>query len=306
MTRVELGAQPHQPTERRNPRTTTIDRQSTLDVLRTLNAEDALVPAAVGRALEPLAAAVDLAVAAVTAGNRVHYFGAGTSGRLAALDAAELGPTYSVPSGVFVAHPAGGAAALFDAVADAEDDEPAGTHEAAGSVTAGDVVVGLSACGRTPYVLGALGAARRAGAATVLVTSDPAAATPVNVLVAVDTGPEAVTGSTRMKAGTAQKLVLTAFSTAVMVRTGRTFSNLMVELAATNEKLRRRTVTILAEATGLDERRSADALGAAGGELKTALVSTLAGVDASAARRALTRSGGRVRDALDGVGPTGG
>lgn len=294
-------------TERRNPRTLDIDRQSSLDLLRTLHAEDALVPEVVAEALPRLALAVDLAVTALGAGGRVHYFGAGTSGRLALLDVAELGPTYALPDGRFVAHHAGGAGSMLRTTESAEDDGAAGAAEAAASVRRHDVALGLSACGRTPYVLAALGAARRAGAATVLITSDPTAGDdPVggpaaDVLVVADTGPEAVAGSTRMKAGTAQKVMVTAFSTAVMVRTGRTYSNLMVDLVAANAKLRDRVVTILAEATGLDELRSAEVLAEAAGELKTALVSVLGGVEVSVARQALVGSGGQVRRALDAL-----
>lgn len=290
-------------TERRNPRTADIDRQSSLDVLRTLHAEDSLVPGAVAEALPRLAVAVDLAVAALDACGRVHYFGAGTSGRLAMLDVAELGPTYALPDGLFVAHHAGGPGSVLRTTEGAEDDAAAGAAEARASMKCGDVALGLSACGRTPYVLGALRAARRAGAATVLITSDPSAAdgSTADVTVVADTGPEAIAGSTRMKAGTAQKLMLTAFSTAVMVRTGRTYSNLMVDLVAGNTKLRDRLVTILVEATGLDEQRSAEVLAEAAGELKTALVSVLGDVAVPIARQALAGNGGRVRQALDAL-----
>lgn len=296
---------PHRPSraaERRNPRTVDIDRQSSLDLLRTLHAEDAVVPAAVAEALPRLAVAVDLAVAALDSGGRVHYFGAGTSGRLAMLDTAELGPTYALPDGVFVAHHAGGPGSLQHPDEGAEDDAAAGVAEAVLSVRHRDLAIGLSACGRTPYVSGALAGARRAGAATVLMTSDPAVDAVVDVLVAADTGPEPVAGSTRMKAGTAQKLMLTAFSTAVMVRTGRTYSNLMVDLVAGNTKLRDRVVTILMEATGLDRSRSVAVLAEAGGELKTALVSVLGDVEMPVARQALAGSGGQVRRALDALG----
>ncbi|MQA14401.1 MAG: N-acetylmuramic acid 6-phosphate etherase [Pseudonocardiaceae bacterium] len=295
--------QPQAPTERRNPRTVDIDRQSSLELLRTLHAEDALVPDEVAAALPQLAVAVDLAVTALGEGGRVHYFGAGTSGRLALLDAVELGPTYALPGGVFVPHQAGGPSDLLHSAEGAEDDADAGVAAAADSVQGRDVALGLSASGRTPYVRGALGAAHRAGAATVLLTSNPAARpdATVDVLVAVDTGPEAVAGSTRMKAGTAQKLMLTAFSTAVMVRTGRTYSNLMVDMVAGNAKLRARTVTILAEATGLDAARCAEVLAAAGGELKTALVSVLGEVGVVEARRALAGGDGHVRRALDAL-----
>jgi N-acetylmuramic acid 6-phosphate etherase len=211
-----------------------------------------------------------------------------------------LPPTFAVPPEWFVTHAAGGPAALLRAIEGAEDDEQAGHQEIAESVAAGDVVVGLAASGRTPYVAGALRSARERGAATVLVTANPDAplSAEVDVFVAVDTGPEVVAGSTRMKAGTAQKLVLNAFSTAVMIRLGRTYSNLMVDLVASNAKLRGRMLDILGEATGLDEATCARALTDAGGELKTALVAVLGGVETERARAALTQSGGHVHAAL--------
>ncbi|HEY6740040.1 MAG TPA: N-acetylmuramic acid 6-phosphate etherase, partial [Actinopolymorphaceae bacterium] len=204
------------PTEGRNPRTRDLDRVSTLEVLRLVNDEDQRVPGSVRAVLPQLAVAVDLAVAALRRGNRVHYVGAGTSGRLGVLDAAELPPTYAAPPEWFVSHMAGGPAALLRAVEDAEDNADAGRQEIVESVQAGDVVVGLAASGRTPYVAGALRAAREIGAATVFVTANPSAelGREVDVFVPVDTGPEVLAGSTRMKAGTAQKLVLNAFSTA--------------------------------------------------------------------------------------------
>jgi len=288
------------PTETRNPRTTDIDRVSTLEVLHLINDEDQQVAVAVRTALPRLAGAVDLAVEALRQGRRVHYVGAGTSGRLGVLDAAELPPTFAVPSEWFVTHAAGGPAALLRAIEGAEDDEDAGAREMAESVSAGDVVVGLAASGRTPYVAGALRASRERGAATVLVTANPD--TPlgreVDVFVPVDTGPEVVAGSTRMKAGTAQKLVLNAFSTAIMVRLGRTYSNLMVDLVASNAKLRGRTLDILREATGLDPETCAEALTAADGELKTALVAVLGEVTPHRARAALAHTDGHVHAAL--------
>lgn len=292
------------PTERRNPRTTDLDQLSTLDVLRSINAEDRLVPDAVAAALPALASAVDLAVKALRGGGRVHYVGAGTSGRLATVDAAELAPTYNAPREWFVVHHAGGAGAMQSAVEDAEDDDEAGGAALAKSASAGDFVLGLTASGRTPYVLGALRAARERGAATGLVFSNPHATglLDIDVLIEVDTGPEAVAGSTRMKAGTAQKLVLTAFSTAVMVKLGRTYSNLMVSMRATNAKLRGRTLRILREATGLDQQECAVALDQAEGDLKVALVHLLSGVDATRAARALTATDGHVRQALLSLG----
>jgi N-acetylmuramic acid 6-phosphate etherase len=296
--RPGAAVQVDSPTERRNPNTTDIDLASTVEILRMINAEDRTVPDAVAVALPRLATAVDLAVAALHRGGRVHYVGAGTSGRLAVLDAAELVPTFNAPADWFVAHPAGGAEALGRAVEDAEDDEVAGAAQIDRYVVADDFVLGLSASGRTPFVLGALATARAIGAGTALVANNPAASVDVDVLIAVDTGPEAIAGSTRMKAGTAQKLVLTAFSTAVMVRLGRTYSNLMVSVRATNAKLRGRTLRILREASGLDEPECSAALADSGGDLKVALVHLLSGADPQRSADALAGTGGQVRQAL--------
>ena len=288
------------PTERTNERTRDIDLLPTLDILHVLNAEDRTVPEAVGRALPELARAVDLAVTALRSGGRVHYVGAGTSGRLAVLDAAELIPTYNVPADWVVAHQAGGSGAFQKAVENAEDDTDSGAALVDSQVTGSDFVLGLTASGRTPYVMGALQAARRAGAGTALMSANPESAgtAPADVEIAVDAGPVKTTGSTRMKAGTAQKLVLTSFSTAVMIRMGRTYSNLMVSMLATNAKLRGRTVAILREATDASEQECARALGDAGGDLKTALVHLLTGSDVERSAAALAVSDGRVRDAL--------
>ena len=288
------------PTERRNPATEHLDTLGTRGVLELINAEDAGVPAAVAAALPQVALVVDLAVEVLRAGGRVHYFGAGSSGRYATLDAAEIPPTYGYPADRFVAHLAGGGAALVRAVEDVEDDEDAGRREAAAAIRTGDVVIGIAASGRTPYVKGALIEAAARGTATALISANPAAplASLCRVHVLVDTGPEVVTGSTRMKAGTAQKLVLHSFSTAVMVRLGRTYSNLMVEVAPNNRKLRARQVAMLGMATGAGERECGRALAEAGGELRVALRALLAGVPAATARVRLAATGGDVRAAL--------
>jgi N-acetylmuramic acid 6-phosphate etherase len=294
------------PTERRNPRTADLDLLSTLDLLRSINAEDRLVPDAVAAALPALATAVDWAAEALRTGHRIHYVGAGTSGRMATLDAAELAPTFNAPSDWFVVHHAGGNTALRSAREDVEDDEQGGAAELARTASPGDFVLGLTASGRTPYVLGALRAAGALGARTGLVFSNPHAVglSDIDVLIEVDTGPEAIAGSTRMKAGTAQKLVLTAFSTAVMVKLGRTYSNLMVSMRASNAKLRGRTLRILREATGLDMHECSEALDEAHGDLKVALVHLLSGVDATRAAEALAEVGGHVRKALMAVSAT--
>lgn len=287
------------PTERANPRTVDIDLRSTLEILQLINDEDCLVAPAVRVVLPELAKAVDLGVSALLAGRSIHYFGAGSSGRIAVLDAAELVPTYTIDPQQVVAHHAGGIAAFEQAIENVEDDEALGAAEALG-LGEGDLAIGLSASGRTPYVAGALRAAKAAGAATVLVSANPPAPLggEVDVHVAVDTGPEVIAGSTRMKAGTAQKLVLNTFSTAVMIRLGRTYSNLMIDVAATNAKLRGRLVTILEEATGRTEAQCAATLTAAEGDLKVALLCLLADAPVGEARIALQAAGGRVRAAL--------
>ena len=287
------------PTEERHPGTHAIDSMSTLDLLRALNDEDARVAPAVLQILPELAVAVDLAVERIRAGGTIHYFGAGTSGRLAVIDAAELMPTFNAPDGLFVAHHAGGVEALLKAVENVEDNLELGTQEAS-VIGPHDVVIGITASGRTPYVAGALSVARARGALTVLITANPQAelAGQVEHLLAVDTGPEVITGSTRLKAGTAQKLVLNSFSTAVMVLLGHTWSNLMVDVVATNAKLRGRIVRILCEASGADEIAARNALELASGELKPALISLLAGVDPDTARGALENHQGSVSQAL--------
>lgn len=288
------------PTELRNDRTLDIDALPTLALLERLNDEDAMVAAAVRRALPDLASVVDAADRALRAGGRVHYFGAGTSGRLAVLDAAELGPTFGLPADVVVAHIAGGEPALTRAAESAEDDEASGARDAA-QVTAADVVIGLSASGSAAYVGGALARARQAGAFTALFTANPQAPlVPLaNVVACTHTGPEAITGSTRLKAGTAEKMLLNSFSTALMVRDGRTYSNLMVRLAPVNAKLRDRQVRMLSQASGAAEAACAAALSAAGGDLRVALVALLSGADAATSRLALAKAGGMVRPAVE-------
>jgi N-acetylmuramic acid 6-phosphate etherase len=286
------------PTEMRNDRTSDIDTLPTLAMLERINDEDASVAAAVRRALPELALVVDAAAAALQAEGRVHYFGAGTSGRLAVLDAAELGPTFNLPPGMVVAHIAGGEAALVRAAEDAEDDQASGAADAA-AVMAHDVVIGLSASGSARYVAGALIHARESGAFTALFTSNPQPplGPHADVVVCADTGPEAITGSTRLKAGTAEKMLLNSFSTALMVRDGRTFSNLMVRLTPVNAKLRARQVRLLSQATGAAEAACAAALGQADGDVPVALVS-LSGADAPASRTALEEAEGVPRVAI--------
>ena len=279
-----------------------LDLRSTIEIVGLLVGGEAEVATAVAAAVPAIAAAVDAVAARLAAGGRLIYVGAGTAGRLGVLDAAECGPTFGAGDRV-VALLAGGEGAVVRPKEGAEDDVEAGASElAAFSVGAGDAVVGISASGRTPYVLGALSAARAAGAFTVGVSCHPgselsrAVEHPIEVIV----GPEVLSGSTRLKAGSAQKAVLNALSTAVMVRLGRTFGNLMVDVSTGSEKLADRARRIVAAATGLPLPEATAALKAAGGEVKTAIVATLAGVAPGTARRRLEEAGGAVRGALEG------
>src|SRR5258708_1647143 len=248
-------------TEQSNPRTADIDKLDSLGVLQRLNDEDQLVAPAVRKALPQLARAVDLAVERWQRGGRVVLFGAGTSGRLATLDAAELGPTFGVPSDRYMARLAGGEGAFLKAREGAEDDQAAGAT-AADDLSPADVAFGIAASGQTPWVIGALERARQRGAATIglACVPEPALAAFVDVAIVVDTGPEPISGSTRMKAGTAQKLVLNAFSSTLMIRLGKVYGNLMVDVRATNAKLHRRAQRLVQHAAGADPRAAERAL----------------------------------------------
>src|SRR5690625_957395 len=287
------------PTEQRLEASMALDELPTVEVLRLLNEHDRLAVDAVSEVLDDLAALVDSAVDRFRRGGRIHYFGAGTSGRLAVLDAAELIPTFNLPEGRVVAHIAGGPDAFLRAVEDAEDSQDSGAL-AASVVGADDVAIGLAASGNTPYVRGALMAATGRGAHTALVSCNPRAtiAAVAERHIFLNTGPEVLTGSTRLKAATAQKLALSGFSTALLVAAGRTWSNLMVSLVATNEKLRGRTRRILRQATGVSEAVAANLLAEADGELKPALVAHLARVSIAAARTHLDACEGSVREAM--------
>lgn len=289
-------------TEQRNPRTRGLDKKSALEVLRALNREDARVAQAVRRELPKIARAVEAVACAFRHGGRLFYVGAGTSGRLAFLDAAECPPTFGTPPTMVQAILAGGAGALRRAREGAEDSAAQGARDLRrAGVTKRDVVVGLSASGTTPYVLGALKAARRKGAVTVGVTANPSSllARRAAIGIAPDTGPEAIAGSTRLKAGTAQKMILNLLSTAAMVRSGRVYDNWMVYVALTNRKLRRRGARILEETAGVNEPAADRALQRAGYDLPVALVMLQSGADAREARRRLARADGNVRQALE-------
>ena len=290
------------PTEQRNPRTTALDLVPTEDAVRMILDEDARAVEAALAVTGPVAELAELVAARLADGGSLHYFGAGASGRIAMADATEATPTFGVPPGMIQAHFPGGAAALADPTIDLEDAEGAGRRDAA-AITDRDVVVGISASGRTGYVTGALQVARQHGARTALLACDPAIRPEPapDHLIVLDTGAEALTGSTRLKAGTATKVVLNALSTAVMVALGRTYGNLMISLTATNAKLRTRSISILEEVSGLPPHRCVALLAACDGELPVAVLAALAEVDPATARMRLARSGS-VRTALTELG----
>ena len=288
-------------TEARDPAAADLDLRTTAELVRLMNAGDADVPAAVARAADRVAAAIDAIVVRLARGGRLVYVGAGTSGRLAVVDAAECESTFSLPRGRVVALIAGGAAATAAAQEEAEDDAHAGAAVVrALDVGPDDAVVALSASGRTPYVVAALTAAGAAGAATVAVVSvegSPLGAGADHEIVVL-VGPEVIAGSTRLKAGTAQKLVLNMISTISMIRLGKTYGNLMVDVVATNEKLRARVRRIVAAASEADADRVEAALDEADGDAKVAILLLVRDLDADSARALLETHGGNLRKAL--------
>jgi N-acetylmuramic acid 6-phosphate etherase len=278
------------------------EARETLELVELMNAADATVAGAVAAVSSEIAAAVDAIADRMRAGGRLVYVGAGSSGRIAALDASECEATFSTTPGAVVALVAGGETAAPLVQAAAEDDRERGADEAhALQLSAVDSVIGVSASGATPYVLGALDAAKRAGALTACVVS--AAHSELGALVdheiAVVVGPEFLAGSTRLKAGTAQKLVLNTISTVSMIRLGKTYGNLMVDVVAANEKLQERVRRIVAAATGASSAEVDDALAAADGDARVAIVAILAGIDAAAARERLDASGRSIAGALE-------
>jgi N-acetylmuramic acid 6-phosphate etherase len=288
-------------TERCNPRSRGIDRKSTLEILRVLNAEDARVAGAVRRELPNITRAVDAIVTALRSGGRLIYVGAGTSGRQAVLDAAECPPTFGVSPKTVQAIIAGGGRALRYASEDAEDSASVGARELRRiGMSRRDVVVGISASGTTPFVFGALNFARRKGARTIAITANPGSpiTRAADIAIEPDTGPEAVSGSTRLKAGTAQKMVLNMLSTASMVRLGRVYDNSMIHLALTNGKLRRRGMQILRAITGASASAAEHALRQTGHNLPAAIVMLRTGASAREARRAMKEAGDDVRRAI--------
>lgn len=288
-------------TERSRPELADLDERSTAALVELVTAEDAEVVRVVRAAAPAITKAADVVVDRLGRGGRLVYAGAGTAGRLAVLDATELAPTYGVGPETVRALLAGGGGAMSASVEGAEDDADAGARDL-GALRPGaeDVVVGISASGRTPYVLAVIEAARAAGAATIAIANNRGSelAGAAELAIELPTGPEVVAGSTRMKAGTSQKLVLNALSTVAMIRLGKVYRNLMVDVRAGNEKLRIRAARIVVEATGADEHAAREALHAADGHAKTAIVMLLAGVGAAEAGERLARANGRVRKAL--------
>jgi N-acetylmuramic acid 6-phosphate etherase len=278
-----------------------IDRLPAREVVGLIQEQDALVAAAVAAEADALAVAVEAVVDRLTAGGRLVYVGAGTSARIAALDAAELPPTYGTPPELVQVIVAGGERALLHAVEGAEDDADAGRCEVLERVRAADALVAVAASGTTPFTVAAVEEARRLGALTVAVCGrrDSPLVTAAQLAVVPETGAEVIMGSSRMKAGTAQKMVLNALSTAVMVRLGKVWSNLMVEMPATNAKLRRRAARMVELIAGVAAEEATAALDAAGGNVKRAVLVAARGLTPEAAGERLEAVGGSLRRALD-------
>ena len=288
-------------TEERNPLTTHIDRLNTLDMIRLINEEDKKVADAVGKEAGHIAEAVDVIASRMQRGGRLIYVGCGTSGRLGILDAAECPPTFSTDASEVVGVIAGGSDAIFCAKEGAEDDEELGKTDVEKlSLDEKDVLVGIAASGRTPYVLGAMKYAREIGASVIGISCSPGSEVErmADIAITPVPGPEVVTGSTRMKSGTAQKMVLNMLSTGAMIKRGKVYQNLMVDVKPTNEKLRHRCRRIVCEATGADPETVERALEASGLNAKTAIVMIRAGVDEDAARQLLADCGGQVSAAI--------
>ncbi|RPF34411.1 N-acetylmuramic acid 6-phosphate etherase [Streptomyces sp. TLI_185] len=288
-------------TEAFRPELADIDRLPTLDIARLMNGEDATVPAAVARQLPSIAAAIDAVAERMARGGRLIYAGAGTAGRLGVLDASECPPTFNTDPEQVVGLIAGGPDAMVTSVEGAEDSaELARSDLDALRLLAADTVVGISASGRTPYAIAAVQHARTLGALTIglACNADSALAAAAEHGIEVVVGPELLTGSTRLKAGTAQKLVLNMLSTITMIRLGKTYGNLMVDVRASNEKLRARSRRIVALATGASDDEIERALAATDGEVKNAILTLLAGVDGPTAARLLEDSDGHLRAAL--------
>lgn len=290
-------------TEQRNPNTTHIDTLPTLEMVRLINQEDQKVALAVAQVAPEIARAIDVITHQLSQGGRLFYAGCGTSGRLGILDAVECPPTYSTDPELVQAIIAGGYPAIFRAVEGAEDDFDLGRRDLQERGFAPqDVLVGLAASGRTPYVLGAMGYARELGAAVIAVTCCPGSEVDqmADIGIAPTPGPEVITGSTRMKSGTAQKMVLNMLSTGTMIKLGKVYGNLMVDVKPSNEKLIRRCVTIVREAVGCEEDQAVSALEACGYRPKVAIVMLLKKIDAEQARELLEQAQGRIARVVEG------
>ncbi|MEZ4668314.1 MAG: N-acetylmuramic acid 6-phosphate etherase [Anaerolineae bacterium] len=288
-------------TEQANPRSQGIDQMSTLEILRTINTEDQGVAYRIVQALPQIEKAVDAITASIESGGRLIYAGAGTSGRLGMLDAAECVPTYGTPPELVQCVMAGGLKALVQAAEGAEDDRAAArANLAAIQLGSRDMLVGIAASGTTPYVLEAVAYATELGAGTVgIACNDPAPLLEaVQIPIGVPVGPEVVAGSTRMKAGTAQKLVLNMISTATMIRLGKVYGNLMVDVKVTNAKLLTRARKLVAQIADVDMERAADLLAQANNEVKTAVVMQRKQVDVETARSLLAQAGGHLRTVI--------
>ncbi|MGW3141649.1 N-acetylmuramic acid 6-phosphate etherase [Streptomyces sp. NPDC001139] len=288
-------------TEAFRPDLADIDRLPTLEIARLMNGEDSTVPAAVAARLPEIAAAIDAVADRMAGGGRLIYAGAGTAGRLGVLDASECPPTFNTDPQQVVGLIAGGPDAMVTSVEGAEDSADLARADLdALALTSADTVVGISASGRTPYAIAAVEHARRQGALTIglACNADSALAAAAEHGIEIVVGPELLTGSTRLKAGTAQKLVLNMLSTITMIRLGKTYGNLMVDVRASNEKLRARSRRIVALATGAPDEEIERALAATDGEVKNAILALLADVDGPTAARLLAESGGHLRAAL--------
>jgi N-acetylmuramic acid 6-phosphate etherase len=289
-------------TESINPKTRDIDQLSTLEIVTRINREDARLAGAVRKVLPQIAQAVDLVVDRIRQGGRVFYFGAGSSGRIGVLDASELPPTYNTPPDLFQGLIAGGDVALRRSVEAAEDDAGAGRQAVVNAgVNSGDVVVAISAGGGAPWVVAGAQEARQRGAHVVALVCVPGGPLQdvAEITLAPVVGPEVIAGSTRMKAGSAQKMVLNMLSTAAMIRLGKVYGNLMVDVRPTNQKLRLRAVRIVQEVTGVEEKIAAQLLEQAGYQVKPVLVMLLAGVSLEEANRRLEAASGAVRKAIE-------
>ena len=289
-------------TEQNNSETLQIDQCNTLEILELINRQDQSVPLAVSRELSDIAAAVDGIVGQMRKGGRLLYVGAGTSGRLGVLDASECTPTFGTPPDLVCGIIAGGSRALVEAIEGAEDSEEMGQEDIAKhQVSAKDAVVGIAASGRTPYVLAAVREARKRGAFTVGICNvkHSILAQLVEVGIEVDTGSEVIMGSTRMKAGTAQKLVLNMLSTSAMIQLGKVYQNYMVDLSATNQKLQGRVVRMVCALADVDMNTAKEALSQADGQLKVAVLSLKMGINAKEAAARLEKYGGVLRAALE-------